>query len=155
MKEFKNAIQDAIQEITNELELIKKLRLIEVSDYELTTKNHPIFKKILHYIVKRLEVSIVSEASKNASINILFKQSSKIYQLSMHFGSKKDDSIFLVVSYVSPEHTSLNCNRYDETIGELMLNDKSEDEVVQWILSLQGKTKCIYCHYCGEITIQY
>lgn len=154
------SIQQIINEIKTELEQIKNFKHIEIYDYVISisnsTRTHPTLKKILSFIVKKLDLNVIAESYTRPSMNISFKDDpKKIYHLSIHFVTERDPSLVFCVTYYAPEHESLNCNRSDETIGELVLNDQSDEEIVDWFLSLRGKTKSVNCYYCGEINIHH
>jgi hypothetical protein len=149
-------INPILEEINHELKLIKNLKHIEVLDLSI----HPMhfqLKQLLHFWVQHLNLKVLGESSISPSMNVSFQEDmKKIYHLSIHLFLKNNEpSLILSVQYYATEHHSIHCNRMNESIGELILNHRSDDEIVKWMLSLRGKTKNVNCYYCGEINIQH
>jgi hypothetical protein len=147
-------VQPILEEIKIELAQINNLKHIEVLDLSIRPLQ---LKKLLYSFVQKMEFKVIGESSISPSMNISFKEDDqKIYHLRLHlFLENKEPTLTLSVQYYAPEHSSLHCNRMNETIGTIILNNQTEDEIVNWILSLRGKTKNISCYYCGEISIQH
>jgi hypothetical protein len=149
-------VQTILEEINSELKQIKNLKHIECFDLSIRM-NYIELKPVLHSLVQKLELKVIGESSMSPSMNVSFKDDpQKIYHLSIYsFLENYEPSLTLSVQYYAPEHHSLRCNRMNESIGNLILNYRTEDEIANWMLSLCGKTKNVNCYYCGEISIHH
>jgi hypothetical protein len=150
-----------IEEIKEELRIIKNLKHIQVLDFEILQKEENLNgKKILRSIVEKLDLKLVSESKYQPHINVYFKDdpNQKIYSLEIKCVQEwgpNELKIQLAVYYDAPEHTSMECNKQTEFISDLDLKDKTDEEIANWFLSLRGKKKTVDCYYCGQINVHH
>jgi hypothetical protein len=147
-------LKHKIQEIKMESEQVKNLKTLNVDIQNIQIKNIPLYNDILEEIVKRLNMKVIQHFSE-PRMNVSFDDSSKLYEMSIHVWNHENPSFLLQFSYYALEHQSLNCNWRMETLGEMELNDKTIEQVVEWINGFRGKTKIVNCFYCGDIKIQH
>jgi hypothetical protein len=155
-----------LEEIKEELKIVKNLKHIEVLEFEIRQKEENLNgKKILYSIVEKLDLMLHCEASHEPYISVSFRDDpdKKIYSLEIKFverltsnGEDRKYKIELSVYYTAPEHHSLSCNNSTEFIGGLSLKDQTDEEIANWFLSLRGKIKeNVNCYYCGQINIHH